>query len=120
MKDFLFSFLLPTLLPCVVFAAGSFYPQPISFVVGGLAVFALGLFQARWRHGPNTGYVVGINGAFTLGQFTTMTQPLERDLPVYVANPDIAPASGIYLARFDGQRVLIVERAAKEIHDKIG
>jgi hypothetical protein len=46
----------------------------------------------------------------TLWDVLSKEDSFTAETPVYVANPDLAPAGGLYIARIDGQRALVIEK----------
>ena len=105
-----------------MFGAGVYCRQyPILVGVAGLLMLVGGFVLERLLYGPSMGYRIEPPSLYTVETFVTHLTEVPTDavfgkMPIYVANPDIRPASGIFIARLNGEQAVVIESQSRESH----
>lgn len=81
---------------------------PLGVIIASPGAISLGLTIAYLQEGMWSGR--RFDGGLTVGTVRGLIFREDHTMPIYVANPDLAPAGGLYTARIDGQRVLVIEK----------
>lgn len=100
------------------------YPG-VSILIVAVCFPAMAMLFARAQIGPSSGYE-GVGGV-TLARllvfcdaewFSTPAQyvvpQIRADMPIYIADAGIKPATGFFTSRLDGRQVLVIEHEAAE------
>lgn len=92
------------------------------YLLAGVAASGLGLLVAHVQHDHTHGEV-GLTFDRPMSGDDLWTAVTEQDenylasCTIYIANPGFRPAKGIFLARLNGQRALVIEGADMENPD---
>lgn len=99
------------------FLCGTFYHEPVALAVACVLFAAAGMGVSKLQNGHFTGLRMREGEPLLLGNLIVGAGKLTSDvtLPVYIeALEGFAPMTGMFIARLEGQHVLIIESVTKE------
>lgn len=104
------AFLVSLFVVALVFAGGLIQAGYLGAGFGIITpvVILAGIVFARLQAGWFSGVVTAT--PLTLGQFKQLTHTFSDDVQFYIANPDLAPASGLFTCKLDGRQAIVIER----------
>src|ERR1035437_4723285 len=109
-----------TILVGLTFIAGTWFTSyPLIIIAPFLFLFVLLSLYRIIEHNIPIGYVA-VESAYVVAHLMGQLQSLlskQADpgrMPVYVAQDGLAPATGMFLARLNGQRALVIEAAIRK------
>lgn len=98
-----------------IFFAGGLYgmgKENAGLALAAPFIVALAVVFARAQMGFFTG--VKVVKRFTVRDLRTLLDSSDEEAIVYIANPDIAPVSGLFTCKLDGGPAIVLERDSQK------
>lgn len=100
--------LILTLLCAVLFACGQMAPHPLALLLACLTLICLGFMFSYVQYRSDIIMIAVPIDGIKWGHLDAMAE--REDMGIYVSSVHgIRPASGAYVARYEGTKVLIIE-----------